>query len=160
MDTRLPRLRTRSSCSVGLAAIAATCLLALGCAGMGGTAETPTVPWSQTLVTQAAQTLMQQFGGLYDSALKQPAFAGERSANLELLDKLRILKEESDGLHAKLANGMGREETTDNWLRIKEVSRDAREAESWDFLPTDFADHAKAVLATTDTLDGFYGTQQ
>jgi len=149
----------------GIATLAVACLLGLGCAGdsgMGGMdslASTSSVPWSQTLATQAAGALMQQYGGLYESALKQPAFSGERTANAGLLDKLRILKEESASLHAKLADGKGKDETSSNWMRIKEVSRDAREAESWEFVPTDFSEKAKAVLSTTDTLDGFYGTQ-
>ena len=145
--------------------LAAASLLGAGCAGesgMGSMTSTgggaATTPWNQQLATAAAQALMQQFGGLYDSAREQPAFAGERSEYGELLDKLRILKEESAGLHAQLEDGKGKAETRGRWQRIKEVSRDAREAESWQFIPTDYAENAKTVLATTDTLDAFFGT--
>lgn len=157
--------RSARSWTAGVAALfLASSLLGLGCAaesGMAGTGDATgsTVPWSQALVTQAAQVLMQQYGDLYTSAREQPAFAGERSEYGQLLDKLRILKEESAGLHAKLEDGKGKAETMSSWERVSEVSRDAREDESWQFLPEDFSAKAKNVLAATDTLDGFYGTQ-
>lgn len=146
-----------STCAA--AALGAGCAADSGVGGLTGMGGGTAVPWNQQLVTQAASGLMQSFGGLYDSAREQPAFAGERSEYGELLDKLRVLKDESSGLYAQLADGKGQAETMGTWQRIKEVSRDAREAESWQFIPEDFSSKAKSVLATTDALDAFYGTQ-
>jgi hypothetical protein len=117
------------------------------------------VPWNQALVTAAAATFETQMSGLYDTAMKEPSFAGERSAYGETLDNLRVLREESSELHAKLADGKTRDETLHTWERIKEVVRDTQESSSWELLPTDFSTMAQAALGSTGQLDGFYGVR-
>ena len=98
-----------------------------------------------------------QIDALYETAIKDPSFAGERSAYGQTLDELRVLREESQGLHAKLDAGKTREQTLHSWERIKELTRDLRESASWEFVPTDLAASAKAALGSTQQLDGFYG---
>jgi hypothetical protein len=145
--------RQRVSNSVASALL----VLALGCAVDSGIAP-PAMPWSQAAVTAAAATFAGQIDTLYDTAIKDPSFAGERSAYGQTLDELRILREESQGLHAKLAAGKTREQTLHNWERIKELTRDVRESAAWEFVPTDLGTAAKAALGSTQPLDGFYGT--
>ena len=132
--------------------------LTLACATDSGVGL-PSVPWNQAAVTQAAATFATQMGELYDTAIKDPSFAGERSAYGQTLDNLRILREESRGLHAKLADGETREQTLHSWERIKEITRDVRESESWQFVPTDFSASAKTALGSTQQLDSFYGVR-
>lgn len=118
---------------------------------------TPSIPWNQALVTQAAAAFAEQMKGLYDTAIKEPAFAGERTANSETLDNLRTLGEESRDLHAQLEDGKTREQTLHTWKRIKELQRDTLESTTWEFVPTDFSTSAQAALRSTDQLDRFYG---
>jgi hypothetical protein len=141
---------------VSISAASTLLALALGCAAASGVAP-PTVPWSQTAVTAAAAAFAGQIDALYETAIKDPSFAGERSAHGQTLDELRVLREESRGLQAKLDAGKTREQTLHSWERIKELTRDLRESESWDFVPTDLAASAKAALGSTQQLGGFYG---
>lgn len=147
----------------GVIVFLAPTLLALvfGCSMNGDSAggmATPSSPWNQALVTAAAATFKTTMSGLYDSAMQEPAFAGERSAYGETLDNLRVLREESSALHAKLADGKTREETVSTWERIKEVTRDTQESSSWSMLPPDFSATAQTALGSTGPLDAFYGT--
>lgn len=132
--------------------------IALGCATDADLGML-SVPWNQSQVTQAAATFARQMNGLYGTAIKDPAFAGERSAYGETLDKLRILREESQELHAQLAAGKTREQTRHIWERITEVARDTRESDSWEFLPTDFSASAESALGSTQELDRFFGVR-
>ena len=131
---------------------------ALGCATDSGVGP-PSVAWEQAAVTRAAAAFATQMDELYDAAIKQPAFAGERSAYGETLDDLRILREESRGLHAQLADGKNREQTLHSWERIREITRDLQESESWEFVPTDFSASAKSALGSTQRLDSFFGVR-
>jgi hypothetical protein len=145
---------TGSSIRIVLLALVASA--AVSCA-TNDAALTPSLPWSQTLVTQAATAFSGQMSQLYTTAYKDPSFAGERSAYGETLDTLRTLKEESAGLQAELEDGKGRDETLHRYERVKELTRDAQESSAWEFIPTDLTNSAKSALSTISTLDGFYG---
>jgi hypothetical protein len=147
---------------IAITALTATAMLAPGCGGMSGGAATNAVPtsvWDQTLVTQAAGQLAEGMSGLYGTAIKEPAFAGERTAYGATLDKLRMLEEESKHLHAQLEAGKGREETLHSYERIKELSRDARENETWALLPPSFTASADSAFASLKGLDAYYGAR-
>ncbi len=148
-QTRTPKRRPRDRVVIALPSILLA--LTLGCA-TGSGVGVPSVPWNQEAVTRAAATFATQIDALYDTAIKDPSFAGERSANGQTLDNLRILREQSQGLHAKLANGETREQTLHSWERIREVTRDLRESESWQFVPTDLSESAKSTLGSTQLL--------
>jgi hypothetical protein len=111
------------------------------------------------VITQLAGQLATQLTSLYTTAEKEPAFAGERSANSQTLDNLRILREEATELHAKLKDGKSQAETLTTYERIREVARDTRESDSWEFLPTDFTAKADPAFAVLDQLDAFYGVR-
>jgi hypothetical protein len=146
---------------------AARCLLlvlsltfAIACEGMpGASGAEPTVPWNQSAATGLAGQLATQMASLYTSAEKEPAFAGEQSAYGKTLDNLRILREESSGLHKELEDGKTFEQTAERYQRIKEVSRDVLESDSWEFLPTDFSAKSKLAFGVLDELDTFYGAR-
>jgi len=139
----------------------ALCLAgSLACESMpGGSGAQPTMPWSQQLVTQLSAQLEGQLSSLYDTALKEPEFAGERSAYGSTLDNLRKMKEEATGLHAKLKDGKGYDDTLGSYERLKEISRDTRESESWEFLPDDFRSQAETTLSSLDQLDAYFGAR-
>ena len=84
---------------------------------------------------------------------------GEQGSHEGTLDNLRILREESAGLHAKLEDGKGYEDTVGSYERIKEVSRDTQESESWQMLPNDFTAKGDAVFGTLKQLDAFFGAR-
>ena len=155
-QTRTPKHGAPHRVTIALPSILLT--LALGCATDSGVGP-PSVPWNQAAVTAAAATFATQMDELYDTAIKEPSFSGERSAYGHTLDNLRILREESRALHAKLANGKTREQTLHSWERIKEITRDERESEAWEFVPTDFSATAKSALGNTQVLDGFFGVR-
>ena len=145
---------------ISITTLTAAALLASGCGGMSGGAATNAVPtsvWNQTLVTQAAGQLAEGMSSLYGTAIKEPAFAGERTAYSATLDNLRILGEESKHLHAQLAAGKDREQTLHSYERIKELSRDARESESWALLPPSFTASADSAFGGLKLLDAYYG---
>lgn len=155
VQTRATHFGTRM-----LVATASSLLLAIAASSATDTnVGTPSTAWNQALVTQAAGLFAEQMKGLYETAIKEPAFAGERTANSETLDNLRVLGEESRSLHAQLEDGKTREQTLHTWQRIKELQRDALESSSWEFVPTDFSTSAQAALRSTDQLDGFYGVK-
>jgi hypothetical protein len=95
--------------------------------------------------------------GLYKAAEKEPAFAGERSAYGKTLDNIRIIREESAGLHEQLEDGDTYAETLDRYKHVKEVSRDIQETENWEFLPDDFTAQAKVAFGVLSQLDAYYG---
>jgi len=156
-----PRFRANRFAAVFVFAALLTSGLGLGCAETGMSMDTPqpTVPWNQALATQAAGVFKQQVGSLYDEALKEPSFSGERTAYADLMNNLRELQEESSGLYQKLSDGKSRAQTQTNWERIRELSRDAREDASWQYVPEELANNAKTALSATDTLDAYYGTR-
>jgi len=132
--------------------------LAMGCAS-DDAARQPTQPWNQSFVTEASASFASQMSHLYTTCYKDPSFAGERSAYGETLDTLRTLREESAGLHAELVDGKGYEQTLTRYERIKELVRDAQESGAWQFVPEDLSKAAKAALATSSQLDGYYGAR-
>ena len=133
---------------------------AIACEGMpGASGAQPTMPWNQEAATQLAGQLASQMESLYTSAEKEPAFAGERSAYGKTLDNMRILGEESDGLHKELEDGKTYEQTVDRYQRIKEVSRDVLESDNWEFLPSDFSAKSKLAFGALDQLDSYYGAR-
>ena len=133
---------------------------AIACEGMPGeSGAQPTVPWNQAAATGLADQLATQMASLYTSAEKEPAFAGERSAYGKTLDSLRILREESSGLHKELEDGKTYEQTAGRYQRIKEVSRDVLESDSWELLPADFSAKSKLAFGALDKLDSFYGAR-
>ncbi len=148
---------TKRPCA--MAGLGAVLILLQGCAMMeAGTTTTPTTPWSQQLATQAAGAFEQQMKALYQSALDEPVFAGERSEYGEMKDQLRVLKEESASLHERLSKGETRDQTLHTWERIKEVQRDLLDSENWQFIPSDFSEAAQMALQATQALDQMYGT--
>lgn len=147
---------TRPRPSLGL--LLALALGVTACASENASRE-PTQPWNQAFVTQAAASFASQMSHLYTTIIKDPSFAGERSAYGSTQDTLRILQEESSGLHAMLADGKGYTQTLKRYERIKELVRDAQESAAWQFIPTDLAAGAKSALATISQLDGYYGAR-
>jgi hypothetical protein len=142
-----------------VAATAACGLVAAlsGCESPSSEGPQPSSPWSQELVTHLAGQLASQMDGLYEAAEKEPAFAGERSAYGKTLDNIRIVREESAGLHEQLEDGDSYAETLNRYKRIKEVSRDIQETENWEFLPDDFTAQAKVAFGVLSQLDAYYG---
>jgi hypothetical protein len=152
-----PRTRTPLRHDIAATLQAAFLVLAIGCAG-GSAVGPPSVSWSQSAATQAAAAFHHQMSEVYETASKDPSFAGERSAYGHMLDNLRTLREESGELHAQLVDGKTRQQTLHTWERIKEAQRDAEESGDWAFLPSDFSSSARAALGSTDQLDQLYGT--
>ena len=143
-----------------VAALALSLAIAFACEGVpGASGAQPTATWSQTLATQLASQLASGMTGLYDTAIKEPAFAGERSEYGETLQNLRVLSEESRALKAELESGKTYEETLHRYENIKEVARDTQESESWTFLPADFTAKADGAFAVLKQLDAYYGAR-
>jgi hypothetical protein len=143
------------------AAVLACALAGLvACGGMpGASGAQPSLPWDQDTVTHLAGQLRSQMESLYTMAGKEPAFAGERSAYGKTLDNIRILQEESGELHKKLSDGEGYEDTVRTYERIKEIYRDTRESESWEFLPGDFNAEAGTAWSVLSQLDTYFGAR-
>jgi hypothetical protein len=145
---------------VEVAALALVAALAFACEGIpGASGAQPTAPWSQALATQLASQLASGMTGLYDTAIKEPAFAGERAGARSTLENLRVLAEESRALKAQLEAGKTYEETVHTYENIKEVARDTQESESWTFLPADFTAKAEPAFAILKQLDAYYGAR-
>ena len=139
-------------------ALALTGLLA--CEGVpGASGAQPSSAWNQEAVTHLAGQVHSQMLSLYTTAGKDPSFAGERSAYGQTLDNIRILQEESGELQKKLEDGKGYEQTVRTYERIKEVYRDTRESESWQFLPDDLNAQAGTAWSVLSQLDAYFGAR-
>lgn len=132
-------------------------VLATACENLQTGGQQPMTAWNQDLVTHLAGQLASQMADLYTSAEKEPAFAGERSAYGETLGNLRVLREESAGLHQQLSDGKGYEQTRTRFERIQEVARDTQESESWALLPEDFTGQAERGFTVLGQLDAYFG---
>ena len=132
----------------------------VACGGTPGTSGAqPAASWNAEAATHLAGQLHSQMQSLYATAIKDPAFAGERSAYGQTLDNIRILQEESGELHKQLEDGKSYEQTVRTYERIKEVYRDTKESESWQFLPADFNAQADTAWGVLSQLDAYFGAR-
>jgi hypothetical protein len=141
--------------------ILASVPILLACAGMEPPDREPTAAWNQQIVTELAGRLQMSAEALYNQLREAPESItpGMENASGSMAGTAREIHEEAGELHANLAAGKTMSETLNNYRRIKEISRDARESSEFFDVAAPVGGADSGMTSILNQLDAYYGSQ-
>jgi len=124
-------------------------------------APEPSTAWNQQAATALAAQLETSTEALYNQLREAPETdtPGMENASESMRGTAREMHEEAGELYSNLAGGKGRDETLNNYRRIKELSRDVGESSRFVDVAAPVGGAQGGMNGILSQLDAYYGAQ-